>query len=144
MESTNLFIFTKLLDLWICLRLRFEFKFDFFSLVFAIRILKIYIALVNWWIHSVNTEIKLTHFLKEILILIFWKMLLLSSLFTFLIIVFCILMKALSIIGKTRRLENEIGSFRNISDSSSTFLIFWRFEIWIKNFMIRIQCRDWI
>jgi len=144
MESTNLFIFTKLLDLLFCLRLRFEFKLDFLSLILTIAILKIYIALVNWWTHSINTEIKLTHFLKEILILIFWKMLLLSSLFSFLIIVFYILMKALSIIGKTRRLENEIGSFRNISDSSSTFLIFWRFEIWIKNFMIRIQCRDWI
>ena len=54
------------------------------------------------------------------------------------------LMKCFSIVWKVWSCKNEIFSFRNIFNSSSSSLTFSWFVIWIKNLMMRIQSGNWI
>ena len=49
------------------------------------------------------------------------------------------LMKIFCKVCKVWRCKNEVLCFRNIFDSSSPFLTFWWFEVWIKDLMIWIQ-----
>ena len=129
----------------------FYVKLHLFKLLLIIRSFHIHIILINRRIHFINAQVEIRHFLKvlEILVLSFIllvKIIVISvhiaTILKFLFITLLILIKAICKIRKARGLKNEIFSFRNISYSSSPFLIFRRLVIRIENLVIRIQCSD--
>ena len=162
-EPTNFFIKVWVLMpfLWFSASLiRFYVKLHLFKMLLIIRSFDIHITLINWRIHFINAQVEIRHFLKvlEILVLSFILLVMIivisvhiasilesripAERTVLLIITLLILIKTICEIRKAWRLKNEIFSFRNISYSSSPFLIFRRLVIRIENLVIRIQCSD--
>ena len=71
--------------------------------------------------------------------MILLKFHILSLIFEWFAIAFLILMESLCEVWKLFRWENEIFSFWNVSDSSSSLLTFSWFIVWIEDLMIGIQ-----
>ena len=63
----------------------------------------------------------------------------LRLIFKILFVIFLILMKILCNVWKILSSENEIFGFWNISDSSSSFLTFGWFIVWIEDLVVGIQ-----
>ena len=68
-----------------------------------------------------------------------FKFHILKLIFKILFVIFLILMKILCNFWKILSSENEIFGFRNISDSSSSFLTFGWFIVWIEDLVVGIQ-----
>jgi len=71
--------------------------------------------------------------------MILLKFHILRLIFKILFVIFLILMKILCNVWKILSSENEIFGFWNISDSSSSFLTFGWFIVWIEDLVVGIQ-----